>query len=165
MLNLVQALDAQQQRCVLWLITQGAQDTSTHQELGRPISFVGFGKGDYKEYPRLQCRLVIAYLGDDEYTIPALYEDMWSHKTGDREHFLWFSWQATARSQILLSPCNPVKTGNLFSLVGRRLPDYGRACWRMLEGRTVVGGARGKTFGAGRAFQPFCLLLKNDKGA
>ncbi len=90
-LNLVQALDAQQSNVAsLWLITQGAQDTITHQSGVAQSPLWGLGKVIIREYPRLQCRLADVDSGDDEYTIPALCEDMWSHKTGDREHFLSF---------------------------------------------------------------------------
>lgn len=90
-LNLVQALDALQSNVAsLWLITQGAQDTITHQSGVAQSPLWGFGKVLIREYPRLQCRLADVDPGDDEYILPALCEEMCSHKTGDIEHFLSF---------------------------------------------------------------------------
>ncbi len=90
-LNLVQALDAQQSNVAsLWLITQGAQDTITHQSGVAQSPLWGLGKVIIREYPRLQCRLADVDQGDDEYTLPALCEEMWSYRTGDIEHFLSF---------------------------------------------------------------------------
>ncbi len=90
-LNLVQTLDALQSNIAsLWLITQGAQDIIAHRSGVAQSPLWGLGKVVIREYPRLQCCLADVEPDDNEYTLPALCEEMWPHKTGDTEHFLAF---------------------------------------------------------------------------